>query len=97
VAVDLGQVAHALPERERTTGGVDPQDRAAASIRLDQAQATNGLDPRGRELMLELVRDLRASGMSIIYSSHLLADVERTSVRRKTTLTTNWRCPIAGV
>jgi ABC-2 type transport system ATP-binding protein len=43
-------------------------------------EPTNGLDPRGRELMLELVRDLRASGMSIIYSSHLLADVERDDV-----------------
>ena len=41
-------------------------------------EPTNGLDPQGRELMLELVTDLsRNCGISVLYSSHLLADVEQ--------------------
>lgn len=41
-------------------------------------EPTNGLDPPGREQMLRLVADLAGNhGKSVIYSSHLLADVER--------------------
>jgi len=41
-------------------------------------EPTNGLDPEGRERMLDLVRDLGVShGIGIVYSSHLLGDVER--------------------
>ena len=40
-------------------------------------EPTNGMDPRGREDMLELVRDLaRNKGVNLILSSHLLPDVE---------------------
>ncbi len=40
-------------------------------------EPTNGMDPKGREEMLELVRDLaRNKGMNLILSSHLLPDVE---------------------
>jgi ABC-2 type transport system ATP-binding protein len=40
-------------------------------------EPTNGMDPKGREEMLELVRDLaHAKGMNLILSSHLLPDVE---------------------
>src|SRR5262249_19690987 len=40
-------------------------------------EPTNGLDPSGRERMLELVkRTGRASGLCIVMSTHLLADVE---------------------
>jgi ABC-2 type transport system ATP-binding protein len=42
-------------------------------------EPTNGMDPRGREEMLELVRDLAHNkGMDVIVSSHLLPDVEYT-------------------
>jgi len=42
-------------------------------------EPTNGMDPKGREEMLELVRDLAHNkGMSLILSSHLLPDVEFT-------------------
>jgi ABC-2 type transport system ATP-binding protein len=42
-------------------------------------EPTNGLDPRGREDMLELVRSIsREKGVSVIVSSHLLKDIERT-------------------
>ena len=40
-------------------------------------EPTNGMDPNGREEMLELVRDLaRNKGVNVILSSHLLPDVE---------------------
>jgi ABC-2 type transport system ATP-binding protein len=40
-------------------------------------EPTNGMDPQGREEMLELVKDLsRNKGMSVILCSHLLKDVE---------------------
>jgi ABC-2 type transport system ATP-binding protein len=42
-------------------------------------EPTNGMDPKGREEMLELVRDLAHNkGVSLILSSHLLPDVECT-------------------
>ncbi len=42
-------------------------------------EPTNGMDPSGREEMLELVRDLSHNkGVSAIVSSHLLPDVEYT-------------------
>lgn len=40
-------------------------------------EPTNGMDPKGREDMLALARDLAHNkGMSLIFSSHLLPDVE---------------------
>jgi ABC-2 type transport system ATP-binding protein len=42
-------------------------------------EPTNGLDPQGREEMLELVRRLsRDLGIRVLFSSHVLEDVERT-------------------
>ena len=42
-------------------------------------EPTNGMDPKGRDEMLELVRDLaRNKGMNLILCSHLLPDVEYT-------------------
>ncbi len=40
-------------------------------------EPTNGMDPAGRQEMLDLARDLsRNKGMSVLFSSHLLPDVE---------------------
>lgn len=40
-------------------------------------EPTNGMDPPGREDLIELSRDLcRNKGISLLYSSHLLPDVE---------------------
>ena len=40
-------------------------------------EPTNGMDPKGREEMLELIRDLAHNkGVNLILSSHLLPDVE---------------------
>src|SRR3989440_96577 len=42
-------------------------------------EPTNGMDPQGRDEMLELVRDLAHNkGVNLILSSHLLPDVEDT-------------------
>ena len=42
-------------------------------------EPTNGMDPKGRDEMLELVRDLaHAKGVNVIVSSHLLPDIEYT-------------------
>jgi ABC-2 type transport system ATP-binding protein len=42
-------------------------------------EPTNGMDPKGRDEMLELIRDLAYNkGVNLILSSHLLPDVEHT-------------------
>ena len=65
-------------------------DRETARCELAQAlvhdpdllfldEPTNGMDPKGRDEMLELVRDLaHNTGVNLILSSHLLPDVEYT-------------------
>jgi ABC-2 type transport system ATP-binding protein len=41
-------------------------------------EPTNGLDPRGREEMLALIRSVsHGKGLSVLVSSHLLKDIER--------------------
>ena len=42
-------------------------------------EPTNGLDPQGRDDMLALIRDIsHGKGLSVVVSSHLLPDIERT-------------------
>jgi ABC-2 type transport system ATP-binding protein len=42
-------------------------------------EPTNGMDPKGRDEMLELIRDIALNkGINLILSSHLLPDVEST-------------------
>lgn len=45
-------------------------------VLLDEPAA--GLDPEGREQMLDLINRLGAFGVSVIVSSHVLTDIERT-------------------
>lgn len=41
-------------------------------------EPTNGLDPRGREEMLELISDIsKNKGVNVLISSHLLPDIEK--------------------
>jgi ABC-2 type transport system ATP-binding protein len=40
-------------------------------------EPTNGLDPQGTREVRHLVRDLSADGMTVLVSSHLLAEVEQ--------------------
>jgi len=44
-------------------------------------EPTNGMDPRGRQLMLDLLQDLPRAGVSVLLSSHLLPDVEEVCER----------------
>jgi ABC-2 type transport system ATP-binding protein len=40
-------------------------------------EPTNGMDPQGREEMLELIKKIGASGKTILVSSHILQEVEK--------------------
>lgn len=40
-------------------------------------EPTNGLDPQGRDEMLALIGDVKARGISVVLSSHILSDVEQ--------------------
>jgi ABC-2 type transport system ATP-binding protein len=40
-------------------------------------EPTNGLDPTGMRQMRELLRDLAATGLTLLVSSHLLAELEQ--------------------
>ena len=42
-------------------------------------EPTNGMDPRGREEMLDLIRKISDSDKSILVSSHILEDMEKVS------------------
>lgn len=44
-------------------------------------EPTNGLDPQGRRYMLDLIKELFRSGISIILSTHLLPDVQEVCSR----------------
>ena len=44
-------------------------------------EPTNGMDPKGRQVMLSLISDLGRAGISLLLSSHLLPDVERVCER----------------
>ena len=84
----LEQVGLAGPPAERpfgqgSTGMKQRLGIAAALLGRPELllldEPTNGLDPEGRVEVRELIRDLgRAPGRSIIMSSHLLDEVERT-------------------
>jgi ABC-2 type transport system ATP-binding protein len=41
-------------------------------------EPASGLDPAGREQMLEIIRRLGGFGINVIFSSHLLGDIEET-------------------
>jgi ABC-2 type transport system ATP-binding protein len=78
-------------ERYRSMGGystgMKQRVKLAQTLVHDPAivlldEPTAGLDPAGREEMLDLVRKThREFGISILFSSHLMADVERTCDR----------------
>lgn len=42
-------------------------------------EPTNGMDPQGREDMMDLIKNISSSDKSILVSSHILDDVERVS------------------
>jgi ABC-2 type transport system ATP-binding protein len=78
--VGLGEARYRPVESYST--GMKQRLKLAAAIVHDPRllildEPTNGMDPAGRQEVLELARDLAGSkGMSLLFSSHLLPDVE---------------------
>ena len=78
--VGLGEARYRKVESYST--GMKQRLKLAAAIVHDPKllildEPTNGMDPAGREEILELSRDLAHNkGMSLLFSSHLLPDVE---------------------
>ena len=90
-AADTLRHAGLFEERYRSIGGYSTGMKQR--VKLCQAlvhdpafvfldEPTAGLDPSGREEMLDLIRKThREFGISVLFSSHLMADVERTCDR----------------
>jgi ABC-2 type transport system ATP-binding protein len=90
-AADTLRHAGLFEERYRAIGGYSTGMKQR--VKLSQAlvhdpafvfldEPTAGLDPAGREEMLTLIRKThREFGISVLFSSHLMADVERTCDR----------------
>jgi ABC-2 type transport system ATP-binding protein len=79
--VGLGELRYRRLE-EYSAGNVQRLKLAAALVHDPELllldEPTNGLDPAGRNAMLELLADLIAqTGKSVILCTHLLGDVER--------------------
>jgi ABC-2 type transport system ATP-binding protein len=78
--VGLGEARYRNVETYST--GMKQRIKLASAIVHDPKllildEPTNGMDPAGREDILELARDLAHNkGMSVLFSSHLLPDVE---------------------
>ncbi len=78
--VGLGEARYRKVESYST--GMKQRIKLAAAIVHDPKllildEPTNGMDPAGREEVIQLSRDLAHNkGMSLIFSSHLLPDVE---------------------
>src|SRR5258707_3871181 len=78
--VGLGEARYRKVESYST--GMKQRLKLASAIVHDPKllildEPTNGMDPAGREDILELARDLAHNkGMSLLFSSHLLPDVE---------------------
>jgi ABC-2 type transport system ATP-binding protein len=78
--VDFGEARYRRVESYST--GMKQRLKLAAAIVHDPRllildEPTNGMDPAGRQEVLELARDLaKNKGMSVLFSSHLLPDVE---------------------
>jgi len=78
--VGLGEVRYR--KVESYSSGMKQRLKLAAAIVHDPQllildEPTNGMDPAGREHMLQLADDLATNkGMSLVFSSHLLPDVE---------------------
>ena len=69
----LGDFSTGMQQRVKLAQSIvhDPE-----LVLLDEP--ASGLDPAGRDQMLELIARFREFGMSVLFSSHLLDDIERT-------------------
>ncbi len=69
----LGDFSTGMQQRVKLAQSIvgDPE-----LVLLDEP--ASGLDPAGREQMLSLIRRLREFGINVIFSSHILEDIEQT-------------------
>ncbi|MCY4368173.1 MAG: ABC transporter ATP-binding protein [bacterium] len=69
----LGDFSTGMQQRVKLAQGIvhDPD-----LVLLDEP--ASGLDPEGRDQMLELIGRFRRFGMNVLFSSHILDDIERT-------------------
>ena len=69
----LGDFSTGMQQRVKLAQGIvhDPE-----LVLLDEP--ASGLDPQGRDQMLELIARFREFGMNVLFSSHILDDIERT-------------------
>jgi ABC-2 type transport system ATP-binding protein len=78
--VDLGRAAY-LPIRRFSKGMTQRAALAYALFHEPELlildEPMSGLDPLGRQLVVDLIRDYNARGNTILFCSHILSDVER--------------------
>jgi ABC-2 type transport system ATP-binding protein len=81
-ALELAGLADRSRERiEKYSGGMKRRINIAAGILhrpkvLLMDEPTVGIDPQSRNHILETVKDLNASGMTVLYTSHYMEEVE---------------------
>jgi len=81
-ALDLAGLAERSKERvEKYSGGMKRRINIAAGILhrpkvLLMDEPTVGIDPQSRNHILETVKELNASGMTVLYTSHYMEEVE---------------------
>lgn len=80
IAVGLGEARY----REVRTYSLGMKQRAKLAQAIAHGprvlfldEPTNGLDPAGRARMLQIIAEIRDSGVTVVLSSHLLHDVEQ--------------------
>ncbi|GLW96285.1 ABC transporter ATP-binding protein [Microtetraspora sp. NBRC 16547] len=82
-ALDLVDMSHAKDRRIETySKGMRQRVKVAAALVHDPQvllldEPFNGMDPRQRLHLMELVRRMGAEGRTILFSSHILEEVER--------------------
>jgi ABC-2 type transport system ATP-binding protein len=70
---DLGEFSTGMKQRAKLAQAIV---HSPELVLLDEP--ASGLDPDGREDMLNLINRLGDFGMSVVFSSHVLSDIERT-------------------
>ncbi|OQY16938.1 MAG: hypothetical protein B6I36_09620 [Desulfobacteraceae bacterium 4572_35.1] len=82
VAERVGMTAH-LDQRLRSfSKGMTQRAGIAAAIIHDPGlvifdEPMSGLDPLGRKMVFDLIKDLQSCGSTVLFCSHILSDVER--------------------
>jgi ABC-2 type transport system ATP-binding protein len=82
-AIDAAQLAdHAGKRAQALSGGLQRRLNLAIGLLglpklLLLDEPTAGVDPQSRHFLLETVRRLRARGLTIVYTSHLMEEVQR--------------------